>query len=307
MSRTIHGTLAVPSRQHPVLDIAHWMDAFPLGDDRSEGGYVSCASCVARTEHARRFAQTKGDLGPSVPVDVFVWSDGRHWDKPWLTKIGGRPWRERGKPWPKDGQGNPLTFLGQVCFVDSLDILPCKLPGEVALIFGTNDRGWVSVADDGSAIEWTSLTLKDRDTHGFDVPRHGALPFEYHGVIHRTVQYTDLDTYGKAFNAAGWKKGGHGTGAIQATSIGAYANLPQGWPFDDEDRKSLICTLSSFSLEGLWPLVDLPRAPSPVDAEGKERDRWSNRDALRFQVGDVGCMWISRNAEGAFSLDEAYL
>lgn len=304
----IHGTRDDPNKQHPVLDIAHWETEFPLGDNRGEGGGVDDPGGVARTEQARRLALSKGDLGPSVPADVFVWSDDVDRRKPWLTRIGGRPWREKGKPWPRDAQGQPLTFLGQICFVDSRDVLPpapFQLPGDVALIFGTNDNGWVGLVD-GAALEWSSLTLKQSDEHGSDAPRHGLLPYEYQGVIHRTVQYTDWRSAEKAFEAAGFKKGGFNVRAIQATSIGAYASLPQGWPFEKPEDGTLVATLSSFYCRGKWPLVDLPHAPISVDGQGRElRFWWHNDSALNFSVGDAGCIWIYRDHRGEFKLDDA--
>src|SRR5581483_4187597 len=105
-------------------------------DDRYEGGWIDTPKKLAQREQAIKLAMRKGNLGPSVPSDVFVWADNVEHEKGWQTRIGGNPWRPSDRPWPRDKNGVPLTFLGQICFADSQDILPCKLPGDVALIFG---------------------------------------------------------------------------------------------------------------------------------------------------------------------------
>ncbi|HZW07674.1 MAG TPA: hypothetical protein VFF65_11180, partial [Phycisphaerales bacterium] len=275
----IHGTRPDPKRQHPVLDLAHWEGEFPLGAERRDGGWIDTPGKLARREQSLRLAASKGTLGPSVPSDIFVWADTALHDKPWLTRIGGTPWREKGKPWPKGNGGIPLVFLGQICFADSQDMLPCKLPGDVALIFGSAAKGWISLVN-GSALEWSSLKLKTPEDGLGGVPWNGELPYAYQGVIHRTVQHTDGDAAEKAFVAAGWKDGGSGIQSVQATSIGTYADLPQGWPFEKGDGCTLIATLSSFYFGGKWPLCDVPRGPQRVSADGAESDFW-NRDALK--------------------------
>lgn len=296
-----HGTLLDPTKQHPVLDIRHWMDRFPQGEDRQEAGNVDRPGDLAQVEHARALARKMGELGPSVPADVFVWAHSVDRKKPWLTRIGGRPWRDKNKAWPRDQDGIPLHFLGQICFVDSLDILPCKLPGEVALIFGRWMDGWAFIDDEG-VLEWSPIDLKDPvdTTQGWTT----ELPFCYQGAIHRTVQYTDWRASEVAFRAAGWKDGGWNTARIQATSIGTYASLPQGWPFEEGDGNSLIATFSSYYFRGAWPFCDVPRAFRLIRADGSEYDP-SAIDGLTMGLGDAGAVWIFRDKDGAFHLHGA--
>ena len=297
-----HGTKPDATKKHPVLDIRHWMDDFPLGEDRSESGDVERPGQRARVEQARALARVRGDLGPSVPADIFVWTHSVDRDKPWLTRLGGRyPWREKNKPWPKDPDGVPLHFLGQICFADSKDILPCELPGEVAIIFGRWQAGW-TFTDDVGVLEWSPIALKEPTdiTQGWTT----ALPFCYQGVIHRSVQYTDWKAAEPSFKAVGYKHGGHGIHSIQATSIGTYANLPQGWPFENGDGNTLIATLGSFYFRGSWPLCDVPRTFGLVRADGSEYDP-SSVDGMSLGIGDAGCIWIYRDKDGVFKLSEA--
>lgn len=304
MPREIHGTRQDPKKHHPVFDLAHWEGQFPLGDDRHEGGLVDNPRDLARVEQARRLARGRGTLGPTVPADVFVWADTPLSEKPWLTRIGGLPWRERGKPWPMHADGVPLTFLGQICFADSKDILPFELPGEVALIFGTHRTGWVSI--DGGVLEWAARELEDPEEYTVDAPMswNVQLPFAFHGVMHRTVQYADPKAFEPAFEAVGYEKGGWGISSIQATQIGRYASIPQGWPFGKDDGRSLVATLSSFYFGGEWPLCDIPTSIPLVYADGRSGEA-RNTGALSFGVGDAGALWIYRDRDGNFKLDEA--
>jgi len=302
MQPSIHGTRDDAGKQHPVLDIRHWEDQFPLGDDRNALGWIDGPGDVAIREQACRLASTKGTLGPSVPTDVFVWADILLRDRPWLTRIGGRPWRPKGRPWPKDESGIPLTFLGQICFADSKDLLPFEIPGDVALIFGQNRSGWISI-NEGSALEWSPLRVDEPDD-GLEHPWTAALPFEYQGVLHRTRQFTDWDLPREPFKAAGFENAGFQISQIQATSIGTFSSLPQGWPFTEGDGCSLVCTLSSFYFDDEWPLCDVPRVPRSIAPKGHEVDMW-NMHALDFGVGDAGCIWVYRTKSGEFKLDSA--
>jgi Domain of unknown function (DUF1963) len=294
----IHGTKSEPDKHHPVLDIAHWEGEFPLERDSRFDVMVSSPADVAYMEQLRRAARLKGDLGPSVPSDVFVWSESATPNKPWLTQLGGSPWREKGKPWPKDDEGRPLLFIGQICFVDSMDLVPFELPGEIALIFGTNRGGCVST--NGGVLEWSDRDIKPKV--GSSAPWDAVLPVEYHGVRHRTVQYTKRDQTERAFKAAGIE--GRIAADLMATSIGSHSWLPQGWPFKEGDGRSLVATMGSLYLTGRWPLCDVPCALQRIDAEaqGTSRDSQLN-SALDVGFGDAGCIWITRERDGTFSLD----
>jgi len=301
---SIHGTRLDPASHHRVLDLAHWEAAFPIANGQPRLGSIDGAVDLARREQACRVAQAKGDLGPSVPVDAFVWTRSDSDEPSWLTRLGGAPWREKGKPWPKDDDGIPLMFLGQICFKDSHDILTHKLPGDVALIFGAWSEGnaWL---ENGSALEWSKLDLKDPETGlGSTIPWNGRLPFAYDGVRHRTLQYTEWDVSERPFEAAGWKYGSHSIGTMQATQIGTYVGLPQGWPYTEGDGNTLIATLSSFYFRDPWPLCDVPRTTCSVTRDGREfADLWNS--PMSFAVGDAGAIWIVRDRKGRYFLDSA--
>ncbi len=303
MSSRIHGTKDVPERSHPVLDIRHWETQFPFLEEHRRSHSCSYPRGLALREQAIQEVKGKGDLGPSVASDVFVWALTDLPKQPWLTRIGGDPWRPAGKPWPRDKGGIPLVFLGQICFADSADLLPFKLPGEVALIFGRFWRGAVSLSE-GSALEWSPLKLEDPFPR-FGGPWTGYLPFEYQGVIHRTTQYSNWETADPVFKAAGFTRGSSGIASVQASSISTYADLPQGWPFEDGDGHSLVATLDSFYFHFApqWPLCDVPAGVMRVNSIGQETIQSSSSGD--FGVGDAGCMYIYRDSDGQFHLADA--
>lgn len=149
-TRRVHGTLDVPGKQHPVLDLSFWEAIAPLGDDRHPIRTIESPTDVARLEQARRLVLQHGPVGRSVPVDIFVWARETVRDRPWLTRLGGLPWMEKGAPWPRNSTGEHLCFLGQIGFMDSQDILPFELPGDVLLFFGQWQDG--SVFDEENRI-----------------------------------------------------------------------------------------------------------------------------------------------------------
>lgn len=291
-----HGTQRKRGKQHPVFDLPFWETKFPLDPAWRPGQSIESPGSLARWEQTMRYVRTKGTLGPSVPCDLFVWQHSRNAEKPWLTRIGGTPWRPERKPWPKGEDGVPLVFLGQICFVDSRDILPRKLPGDVVLFFGTYTAGWAVP----EMVEWSPLAIKEPAT-GLNTPWTGELPFEYHGVIHRTRQYTDPDAAMPAFTAAGLQDSAWLLHAVQATLIGAYASLPQGWILPEEEQ--LICVLSSFSWQHQWPLCDVPRGLSCVRADGSEFESTLHKSG--FGLGDGGATWVYRSSRGTFETGKA--
>lgn len=298
-----HGTRLEKGKSHPVFDLESWKAKCPIGNWRRSPGWIDSPRELGRVEQARELARAKGDLGPSVPCDVFVWNfSGGYEPKP-TTQIGGIPWRSVKKDWPTDSKGNPLQFIGQISFADSKDLLPHKLPGEVALIFSRWDRGSVWAEEDDYVLEWSKEKIRKPFT-SWQVEPGMLLPFCYEGVIHRTVQYTSHKVYDEPFVQAGWKDGGWAIASCQATSISTYASLPQGWPYEEGDGNTLIATLSSFYFSGDWPLCNIRQPMIYSRSDGSEYESTST-NALSVGFGDAGAIWIYRNKKGKFLLDTA--
>lgn len=86
------------------------------------------------------------------PTDVFVFGRGEPEHRA-ATKIGGLPYRPAGKAWPVSREGQPMAFVGQLCFADSRDIVTCPF-GDVAVIFFAEEL-WEPY------VEWYPLGLSD--------------------------------------------------------------------------------------------------------------------------------------------------
>jgi hypothetical protein len=96
-------------------------------------------------------------MGEPVPVHMFLWSVLPP-VKPYLTKLGGVPWRPADRPWPKNHRGKPCTFVAQFCFADSRDLVSPQLPGDVLLVFF---EGWNSWTGNDVVLEWSSLAIEE--------------------------------------------------------------------------------------------------------------------------------------------------
>jgi hypothetical protein len=97
-------------------------------------GEIICGPCdLCNNEHLRRMLVDQIHWGPPILTDIFVMAKGEP-DLRHVTKLGGLPHRPRDLPWPKTSYGNPMTFLGQFCFLDSLD-LAGPIPNDILLIF----------------------------------------------------------------------------------------------------------------------------------------------------------------------------
>ena len=302
----VNGAKIDPTREHPVLDLAHWRRVLPTCPPVGTPMAVNGPLDMAWLEEMRLRAREHGDLGPSVPADAFVWSTRALRDAPrWLTRIGGYPWRERDEPWPEDVNGLPLKFLGQVCFADSRDILPFEIPGDVLLFFGRYNSGHAYV-DEDNYIEWSDVQLRNPPRSGVQSAEHGQLPCELYGVMHRTVHYTDPKVYKPVFKAAGLEEEARYASAFQATMISRDGNFPQGQPFDDDDPRVILCTLSSVAFHGAWPMCDVPTANISVYADGSQNEYFNNADALGLVIADAGCLYVFRDEEGEFDVYGAW-
>lgn len=115
-----------------------------------------------RAEAVAKSGRGLGGLGPSVPTDVMVWANGEPPDRA-MTKAGGLPYRPAHLPWPAGRDGEPATFIGQICFADSRDLISgLSLPGDVLTLFSAGADGiWDDDDEDPGALihEWYPLGL----------------------------------------------------------------------------------------------------------------------------------------------------
>lgn len=88
-------------------------------------------------------------------TDVIVWSKDEYRAKPWLTRVGGIPYRDRSIPWPTNG-GKSLKFVAQVCFVDSRDLFSQEIP-DVLLMFVDSPFVNIMGYSDQVIVEWVRI------------------------------------------------------------------------------------------------------------------------------------------------------
>jgi hypothetical protein len=288
----MHGTRINPKVHHPVVDIDFWRAEFaPKEGEKLHDMWIDTPRRLIHMIQRREAAFEKLKKPPvGVPVDLFLWGYGfGSPEKPYTTRVGGIPWREATKPWPADKRGKSLTFIAQLCFVDSKDIISAKLPGDLLLIFGEFCDGEVTLDDPAVVLEWSSASLK-APSEREHCPKHGRLPFRLDGAIHRTVQYPDeYDLFDeRSIRDAVW----------QGTIIGPSAFMPQF-----TEPAGLIATFSSILPSGpRWPLLNVPSLPQYIAPKGHRLDI----ELWELNIGDAGVIAICMDKKGRASSQMEY-
>jgi hypothetical protein len=118
----------------------------------------------------------------STKTEVFVFSTGEPPRRD-ITKVGGLPYRERELPWPATPQGNRLTFIGQLSFAVSHDLVG-ELPGDVLLVFAPTNEG----IPEEFYFEWKPLGLTDLIPKD-EVPTRAWTFVTCFGTPYRTADY----------------------------------------------------------------------------------------------------------------------
>jgi hypothetical protein len=293
---------ATPFMHHEKLNLELWKSRFPLADfERQEGPrqfnstrpgdpldlwkasgeIISSPAHIAVTEQVRARAAGLTKLGRAVPVDIFVWAAGPP-PHSYLTKIGGVPHRERGKPWPTSQDGRHLTFVFQICFLDSRDIVSKALPGDVLLVFFKDADSYLS---EDIYIEWSPQVLNEPMSQEHCPPAAFRIP-ELMGILHRTVEYPDAE---HAFQKLGHYQ--HWLFATtQSTKIGR-----ETWFIQNDPRRAseeLLCTFNSLQPTKRWPLTNLESLAAPANGSVQKGDF----NSLMF--GDVGCLYFLIDRHG---------
>lgn len=142
VGKNIAGVLTTAQSHHPVFDLTYWMSLLPPQHDPSYGtSSVQMPQNFLENEALREKVRGAGVvLGDPRPVDLFFWSTQPAF-KPWLTKFGGVPFRNKSKAWPTKN-GILATFVAQICFRDSLDIFAYELPGDLLTVFSIREDVW---------------------------------------------------------------------------------------------------------------------------------------------------------------------
>jgi hypothetical protein len=152
---------------NPKLNIAEIVQTFPSQVVGTHGRPVFNLFTpfdVALRENQLRVVRAELDLGPTIPAHYFVYAQGEPATRA-QTKIGGLPYRPRDLEWPRDANGKPKEFVGQVDFTDSRSLLP-SLPGDVVLLFASEQ----GIDDQPFKLEWHPSGIRDLMQPG-DLPK----------------------------------------------------------------------------------------------------------------------------------------
>ena len=173
------------------FDINDWLGTFPLESYSADvSTSYHCPASICYTEQIRRLAAEKGDLGRSVPTDVFVLAYGEP-ERRDVTKFGGLPYRPADKPWPVSAEsGNEMTFVAQFRFTESKDIVG-PVPDDILLCFFDDTSVYGVNSFPGPPIfEWYPLGLENL-VISQDLPASQVDFPTCYGARHRTVDHVD--------------------------------------------------------------------------------------------------------------------
>lgn len=268
------------------FDIDEWLPRLPL--EERYGHYsaeIVTGPCdICQNEHLRSALFDKFDWGQAVPADVFIMAKGEAPDRH-VTKIGGLPYLPSGQPWPTDKKRNPLLFVGQVNFADSLDITG-PLPGDVLLVFCE----WEDRCFDGFQFIWQSVADVEL-TAADQLPTQPTELAPCHGHIFRTVNFPDakeiLPSESEEYVLLEGRevRESYLIREYQATQISRAPYYIQGVP--DNFPGQPLFTISSVDPSRLrpWPWIN--------DAEVIPLKYSRNRGPDYLMMDDVGCLYVN--------------
>jgi len=160
-------------------DLDFWSQRIPLKEDYSDSHLIAGPLRPLLRRRWRKDVPIPASLPPSVPGDVFVFAEGEPARRD-VTKINGLPYRPRGLPWPMGPEG-PLTFLGQIRFTESRDVVG-ETPGDLLLLFVDNFTCFTM------HTEWYPLGLTDLIQRE-EVPAPEWTFFTGYGLRERVKEY----------------------------------------------------------------------------------------------------------------------
>lgn len=248
------------------------------------GEIVTSPFHIAVVEQLRAEAFS-GSRFSKVPTDVFVFAKGEPQNRA-VTKVGGLPFWPRSRAWPKGESKQPLSFVAQVCFADSKDLVG-DLPGDVMLIFadGIYGEDWSDEDSEALRFEWVRTTETDLIRQS-EIPKARWQLLPCYGAIHRTLDFVDayesvVDRYNQPYCVD----------VIEGTKIGG---LPRWIQEEAELPGRFLCALGSIQPESKrpYPFINVEQ---PFDYWSAERRK--ERD-LFLMWGDVGSLYVFLEDDG---------
>jgi hypothetical protein len=237
------------------------------------------------------------EMPERIPTDVFAFALGEP-SRREATKYGGLPYRPGGETWPSNGSGEPMTFVGQICFADSRDIEPVpRLPGDVLLVFGDagmirgkdpdKTLGWLEGEPAALSFEWRRLgEVEDLVAHG-EAPETGWEIEPCYGVIHRAHDYPE-----RCYDPFDIDDAHRSARVIGGTKIGG---IPP-WLQDEEPMPGVhLCTLAPVwpRFGEPYPFVNVEEAATPDSLYLERLMTWGNWETVYVFVDEDGSLsWV---------------
>ena len=233
---------------------------------------------VALQRLRRAFAMDTIPQLTRTPTDVFIWSQGEA-DRRDVTKIGGLPYRAADRPWPIDVNGNPMTFVAQISFLDSRAVVP-DLPGDILLLFNRAYRQGPEYElywGDGPLLEWVTVTETPL-VSDIGVPSAQAHIMPCVGSIYSTWDYSESGD-NKLPPPIKYLR------VVEGTKIGGICPNEDEWTIAHESLPGkFLCSLGSVSppIHNSYPFLNVVK---PI--------AWGTwRTAHALLIGDVGLIEI---------------
>lgn len=310
---------------HERLDINRWKSLFPVGRMREEvrrsvreryerephlfeggphvewlilggqpygGGGCSPADVAVHEQLVDEalFGVGKWQETPErTPTDVFAFALGEP-ERREATRYGGLPYRPKGEEWPTSGSGQPMTFVGQVCFADSRDVEPVgRLPGDVLLVFGDTEKivRWLESDPAALSFEWRRVGEVEDPVADEEVPKTGWEIEPCRGVIHRAHDYPE-----RRYDQFDIDDPHRSARVIGGTKIGG---IPP-WLQDEEPLPGVhLCTLAPVwpRFGDPYPFVNVEEAATSDSPYLNRLMTWGNWETVYVFVGDDGGLsWV---------------
>ncbi len=274
---------------HEQFDLEFFTSLFPLDRLRAEaknqyclpgGEIITSPSHISTVEQLRSELLANEEQPISKPTDVFIFADGEPQSRV-ITKVGGLPYWPKGIQWPRNNYGIDLTFVGQICYADSRDIID-DIPGDVLLIFVCFER-LEQNPDDQTAIQFHWRNIRDDELIELsDIPSPEIDIRPKYGIRHRTQDFVE-ELSGATSYSRHWL-----LSRIQGTKIGGLPNWIQT---DSGLPGEFLGSLGSISPDMYvpYPYVNTPEPLTEIPGDGELM--WYDVGSLYINIYRPSKLW----------------
>ncbi len=278
---------------HPVFELNKWLCRFAC-DTNFNSSYRRDITSISVpydlvSLYANRSRLLEGILG-STQTDVFVWSPDEP-EQPYLTKLGGVPYRSAELHWPEK-DGKPLLFVGQICFNDSKDLFTKKVPS-VLLVFceGQHDEyahlgfeSFVKIEAVNDDLDSEQLVKVE------DCPAGTIVPIV---LSSSRIRMPDFQLEKPIVDDDGKEFGPEELGIVSGTKIGGIGRVRKN------EERTFLCSIGAVpNSKFLLSSDKSPSHDSRVEQSNVEKKRRVFRNSSILSIGDGGSLNIYLRNDG---------